>query len=147
MCHYAELVTYYQILIFVPLNTGGNVMEQEWLITPRDQAPVKEITIHNMDIGLPVIISLYDFVNTTLDRLSKVTVNPAKFRLPQIINMWQSLQINLEQNLTPNLILNRIPVTVTVSTGTYVRQIVRDVAETTSLPLLCDRICRTELYF
>ena len=88
-------------------------------LSHRVQAPIKDVTIHSMDISLPIIISLQDFVNTTLDRLSKVTINPAKFRLPQIINMWQSLKTNLEQNLTPNLILNRIPVTVTVSTGTY----------------------------
>jgi len=105
-------------------------------ITP----PTKDITIYSMDIGEPSVLNLSDFKQESLDRLSKIRVDPTKFRVHEIIHKLKCFEV------PDGAILVRIPIIVTVSTGTYVRQIVRDIRENLGIPLLCNKICRTSIF-
>lgn len=104
------------------------------------EVPEKAIKITKMTIGEETqFLTLDKFVNTTLNRLDKVHIEGAKFRLSDIIGKWEEVKDDTTQ-------LVRISVNVHVSTGTYVRQIVKDISGITGIPLLCDKICRTKLY-
>lgn len=129
---------------------GGNLIRKPlwwWSnrgLIDRITPPQKPITIYKMEVGQEIIIPFHEYVTESIDRLSKLRVDPLLFRVPQICARWQELQ-NRSMGIPYNIIC--IPVTVSVSSGTYVRQIVRDVSTKLGVPLLCDKICRTDIYF
>ena len=87
-------------------------------------------------------ISLQEYLEITLDRLSKVVIDPKKFRLQKINRSWEYLQKHskcLEDEMTILKFRTK------VSTGTYIRQIVRDIKDKLEVPLLCNRIHRKEI--
>ena len=144
-------------------DNGDLVKKPMWWWSQRNwqsriNPPCKSVKIYDMEyLGL-VSIPLKDYLETTLKRLSNVSIDPERFRLRKIKREWEYLLRapldmqkhtecleDYEKKIFLNVEVTILKFRTKVSTGTYIRQIVREIKDELAIPLLCDRIHRKEI--
>lgn len=98
------------------------------------QIPSKQVTISKLDIGTGRLIELSEIVKDVTDRVRLVN---GEFRQNEILKQWQALEGN-EQYLC-------IPVTVTCTSGTYMRSLAYLAGEKAGTGAFAYHIKRTQI--
>ena len=98
--------------------------------TPSRKVDIFDVNIHN--------IKTYEFIEWKNIIISQIdTIDKEKdFNQDNIITQWKNTDMNF---------LYSIPVDITVSSGFYVRQFVRDISDSINYPLLTFDINRTKI--
>jgi tRNA pseudouridine(55) synthase len=98
--------------------------------TPSKEVDIFDVNIHN--------IKTYEFIEWKNIIISQIdTIDKEKdFNQDNIITQWKNTDMNF---------LYSIPVDITVSSGFYVRQFVRDISDNINYPLLTFDINRTKI--
>jgi tRNA U55 pseudouridine synthase TruB len=105
---------------------------------PRHECYIKEIEILEETINRPGQMSVKDFINKTICDLKTNRKNLIDFDIDKIIDNWSNFEHPVKQ-LEDLKIIN---VRVRVTTGTFIRQICRDLIRKTGIPMLCSYIDR-----
>jgi len=108
----------------------------------RITVPEKEIHIKNIQVLNTGTINQVQYIKETCQRLQKVQVNKENFRVDEILKSWDRLIES--EDVDDTELMCKIEVTAHVSSGTYIRQIVRDIREELVIPMHCTSIHRTK---
>lgn len=100
------------------------------------EQPTHNVTIYEKNIGILKEYSFNDW-RTNIINIIKTIDNNCDFNQSEIIKRWEDININTIYSL---------PITLTVSSGFYIRQFVRDIQNEINFPLLTYDINRTELF-
>jgi tRNA pseudouridine(55) synthase len=96
-----------------------------------------EVEIFSVEYNNIKCYNYYDWVNKIINNIKSLD---GKFRQEDIINQYN--QINLK-NIN---ILYSLPITINVSTGFYIRQLVNDIKNYINFPILTFDINRTKIF-
>lgn len=105
------------------------------------QLPKKTVKIYNMDFMYSDIISRNKFNDLIFENISSLSEdNKKKFRYNMIVDKWNDY---FEYSMN-----NYVQYTckTTVSSGVYIRQIVKDLSKKLNIPLITTDIHRTDFY-
>jgi tRNA U55 pseudouridine synthase TruB len=100
--------------------------------------PTHTVSLHNYKIDPIECFDYSEWSNLIIDQITTID-KKCDFNQEKIINQWKNIIINAK--------LYAIPVTISVSSGFYVRQLVRDFSEIIETPLLTYDINRVAIYF
>jgi len=99
--------------------------------------PEKPVQIFSLQIVDWFHISYSEYLSQCISRLQTAQIDPDCFRLPQIVDGWKNLQSH-------DISLPQFTLKTEVSSGVYIRQMIRDIQSETNIPMHCTRIHRVQ---
>jgi tRNA U55 pseudouridine synthase TruB len=123
--------------VFSSINAGGKSMWVHASDGTLDAVtiPTKTITVHSIKFDEIGVVTCGD----VLDRLGMMS-DTGRFRTSMIKDRWKE-EYALDHQFTT------LKFTASVSSGTYIRQLVKDISSGTNVPLCVYEIHRTGCYF
>lgn len=100
--------------------------------------PTKLITIYNLSVDGKIEIDLKKLVFNNLSQIS--VENRNNFRYSEITSLWDNYFT------TDNKKYIQYTCTAKVSSGTYIRQLVKDISKKINIPCMVTDLCRTKLF-
>lgn len=136
----------YHIFSSMPV-TGPQGKKPIWYYSKNNiiiESPKKQISIYRLDINEQSTISsdnLYNLIKTNTSMLN--ITNRDQFRYDNVLTSWA----NYFENMDTNTSYIYYTCTAHVSSGTYIRQLVKDIGKIANLPVLVTDLHRIELLY
>lgn len=143
---------YQKFHIYSSKKVGG---EPLWLHTQNNHnlenpTPSHFVSVYDYELKDSKIYNYHSWKDEIINLINNID-KKCNFNQENIIKQWQNLEKELELELELDInhkIQNiySIPIALTVSSGFYVRQFVRDLSDMLKIPLMVYDINRTEIY-
>ena len=106
--------------------------------------PEKTVAVYNLEILKTETINLFDYIENVIEKLRSVRLDHSKFRVDEILGEWMTMR---ELYRDTRIELPIIKIKIEVSSGFYIRQMLRDIQEATGVFAHCWDINRTNIFW